>query len=97
MQFDGPTTILIQSRGPRLNDVLSGQEVNEIAGTPRGLSSGPYQASEVEKTGSNKSASYTSDLERSVEQLEQEIRGTSLSVAKIRKDGKVEIEEVSRN
>ncbi|OGE55340.1 hypothetical protein PENARI_c004G08538 [Penicillium arizonense] len=97
MQFDGPTTILIQSRGPRLNDVLSGQEVNEIAGTPRGLSSAPYQAIEVEKTDSNKSASYTSDIERSVEQLEQEIRGTSQSVAKIRKDGKVEIEEVSRN
>ncbi|KAJ6095034.1 hypothetical protein N7467_002547 [Penicillium canescens] len=87
MQFDGPTTILIQSRGPRLNDVLSGQEVNEIAGTPRGLSSAPYQASEVEKTDSNKSASYTSDIERSVEQLEQEIRGTSQSVAKIRQDG----------
>lgn len=97
MQFDGPTTILIQSRGPRLNDVLSGQEVNEIAGTPRGLTSAPYQASEVEKTDSKKSASHTSDIERPVEQLEQEIRGTSQSVAKVRKDGKVEIEEVSRS
>ncbi|KAJ5296074.1 hypothetical protein N7508_010895 [Penicillium antarcticum] len=96
MQFDGPTTILVQSRGPRLNDVLSGDEVNEIAGTPRGLTSSPYQTNEAEKTES-KSAGNASDLERSLDQLEQEIRGTSQSVAKVRKDGKVEIEEVGRN
>jgi hypothetical protein len=74
---------------------LSGQEVNEIAGTPRGLTSAPYQANEAENTGS-KSSSHVSDVERSFDQLEQEIRGTSQSVAKVRKDGKVEIEEVSR-
>jgi len=91
MQFDGPTTILVQSRGPRINDVLSAQEVNEIASVPRGLTS-PASLPEAEKAASN-----IPDLTRSVEQLEQEIRGTSESVAKLRKDGKAEGEEAGRN
>jgi len=37
LQFDGPTTILMQSRGARLRDVLSAGEVNEIAGAPAGV------------------------------------------------------------
>jgi hypothetical protein len=85
MQFDGPTTILVQSRGPRINDVLSAQEVNEIADVPRGLTS-PAFLPETERAASN-----IPDLTRSVEQLEQEIRGTSQSVEKIRKDGKVQV------
>ncbi|OAL35803.1 hypothetical protein AYO20_04953 [Fonsecaea nubica] len=36
LQFSGPTTILIQSRAARVNDVLTTQEVNEIADTPAG-------------------------------------------------------------
>jgi outer membrane murein-binding lipoprotein Lpp len=91
MQFDGPTTILVQSRGPRINDVLSAQEVNEIADVPRGLTS-PASQPEAEKA-----ASDISELTRSVEQLEQEIQGTRQSVAKIRKDGKAEVDEAGRN
>ncbi|EXJ73392.1 uncharacterized protein A1O5_03152 [Cladophialophora psammophila CBS 110553] len=36
LQFSGPTTLLIQSRAARVNDVLTAQEVNEIADTPAG-------------------------------------------------------------
>ncbi|KAJ5156295.1 Mitochondrial biogenesis protein AIM24 [Penicillium capsulatum] len=95
LQFDGPATILVQSRGPRLNDVLSGQEVNEIASTPRGLTSSPQpsQPSEAEK---EKEAVETlgnfPDISRSFEDLDQEIRGVRQSVAKIC-DGRVEVEE----
>ncbi|KAJ4163991.1 hypothetical protein LMH87_005684 [Akanthomyces muscarius] len=36
LQFQGPTTILMSSRGVRLADVLSNREVNEIADAPAG-------------------------------------------------------------
>jgi len=37
LQFRGPTTLLIQSRAARVSDVLSTQEVNEIADAPAGV------------------------------------------------------------
>lgn len=104
-------TILVQSRGPRLNDVLSAQEANEIANVPSGFTSPAPRSTEGEKTEKNpledkpeeekteaeKAVSNISGLTRSVAELEQEIQGTSRSVAKLRKDGKVEIEEVARS
>lgn len=36
MQFQGPTTLLLSSRGVRAADVLSNQQVNEIADAPAG-------------------------------------------------------------
>lgn len=36
LQFQGPTTILMSSRGVRVADVLSNREVNEIADAPAG-------------------------------------------------------------
>jgi len=36
LQFRGPTTILVQSRGSRLIDSLSSDDVNEVADTPAG-------------------------------------------------------------
>ncbi|KAJ5949376.1 Mitochondrial biogenesis protein AIM24 [Penicillium verhagenii] len=93
MQFDGPATVLIQSRGPRLNDVLSSQEVNEIAGTPRGLTSAPRTLENEQKEAE---APGVPHLTRSVETVNKEIQGISQSIAQIRSDGKVEVEEVGR-
>ena len=36
MQFRGPMTILLQSRGSNVTDVLTNRDVNEIADTPAG-------------------------------------------------------------
>ncbi|KAJ9603686.1 Altered inheritance of mitochondria protein 24, mitochondrial [Cladophialophora chaetospira] len=36
LQFQGPATLLIQSRAARVNDVLTAQDVNEIADSPAG-------------------------------------------------------------
>ena len=36
LQFQGPATLLIQSRAARVNDILTAQDVNEIADTPAG-------------------------------------------------------------
>ncbi|KAJ5630949.1 Mitochondrial biogenesis protein AIM24 [Penicillium longicatenatum] len=92
MQFDGPATVLVQSRGPRLNDVLSAQEVNEIAGTPRGLTSSPRQLESEKET----ETVGVPHLTRSIETVNQEIKGISQSIAQIRSDGKVDVEEVGR-
>ena len=37
LQFHGPTTILLQTRASRLSDVLTSENVNEIADTPPGV------------------------------------------------------------
>ncbi|KAJ5781845.1 uncharacterized protein N7518_010328 [Penicillium psychrosexuale] len=110
LQFDGPTTVLIQSRGPRLNDILSAQEVNEIANVPSGFTSPPSTSAlrstesgkEIEekpvdeRTEAEKAVSNVPGLTRSVQELENDIEGTRRSVAEIRKDGKVKFDEVSR-
>jgi hypothetical protein len=36
LQFHGPSTILVQSQAARLADILSSEEVNEIAKAPPG-------------------------------------------------------------
>lgn len=78
-----------------MNDVLSGREINEIADTPRGLTS-PGQTSMSEKRKEAEEAVKSEpEISRSVEDLTQEIEGIRQSVAQI-KDGKVEVEEVGR-
>ncbi|ETN42845.1 uncharacterized protein HMPREF1541_02003 [Cyphellophora europaea CBS 101466] len=37
LRFEGPTTLLIQSRASRIRDILTSEEVNEIADAPAGL------------------------------------------------------------
>jgi uncharacterized protein YoxC len=75
-----------------LNDVLSAQEVNEIAGTPRGLTSSPRQLESEKET----ETVGVPHLTRSIETVNQEIKGISQSIAQIRSDGKVVVEEVGR-
>jgi len=36
LRFEGPTTILLQSRGNRITDILTKEQVNEIADAPAG-------------------------------------------------------------
>ncbi|KAJ5621721.1 Mitochondrial biogenesis protein AIM24 [Penicillium herquei] len=92
LQIDGPATVLMQSRGPRLNDVLSERELNEIAGTPRGLTYTP-QEFEIEKIKQAQEApGGLSDLTRSVENSSQDIKTISEDVAKINTDGKDTVE-----
>ncbi|KAJ5679779.1 Mitochondrial biogenesis protein AIM24 [Penicillium macrosclerotiorum] len=97
LQFDGPATILMQSRGPRLNDIMTEQQVNEIAGSPRGITTTAAQSLESKPSKeAEKAVNGVPEISRSIEDLNQEIRGISQSVAQIRKDGKVEVKEVSQ-
>ena len=100
LQFDGPTNILIQTRGPRLNDILTPQQVNEIADTPRGLTTGPKPASgetptEQEKEGKKVvgDISVAPVPPRTLEEVEMEIEGSAQRIADITRDGKVIFEK----
>ncbi|KAF9885176.1 Altered inheritance of mitochondria protein 24, mitochondrial [Aspergillus nanangensis] len=77
LQFDGPATILLQTRGPRINEVLTSHEVNEIADSPRGLTIGPAKPSEEAPSS------------RSVEDLANEVEGSAQRIANITNEGKV--------
>ena len=37
LQFEGPTKLLVQTRASRVNDILTTEEVNEIANAPPGV------------------------------------------------------------
>lgn len=50
LQFRGPTTLLIQSRATRVSDLLSAQEVNEIADAPAGVVQEAITASQTPRT-----------------------------------------------
>ncbi|KAF7715791.1 Altered inheritance of mitochondria protein 24, mitochondrial [Penicillium ucsense] len=90
LQFDGPATVLMQSRGPRVNDILSERQITELADAPRGISIRPDQH-EVRKATPTEA-----EISRTVESLNNELLGIRQSVAEIRKDGSVEIKETGR-
>ncbi|KAM3431525.1 hypothetical protein NHJ13734_007268 [Beauveria thailandica] len=51
LQFQGPATILMSSRGVRLADVLSNREVNEIADAPAGAVREALEPAKLEEQG----------------------------------------------
>lgn len=103
LQFDGPATILLQTRGPRINEVLTSHEVNEIANAPRGLTIGPAKPAEKNPSANNEYRKAAEEAinaapapTRTVEELEQEIKGSAQSIATLTKEGKVIFEKPSQ-
>ncbi|RAH74789.1 AIM24 family protein [Aspergillus aculeatinus CBS 121060] len=98
LQFDGPTTILLQTRGPRINEVLTKHEVNELASAPRGLTIGPAKpptpAEEASRKAAEEAVNAAPVPSRTADDLFQEAKGTSQSVARLTKDGKVVFEKL---
>ncbi|KAJ9622218.1 Altered inheritance of mitochondria protein 24, mitochondrial [Knufia peltigerae] len=80
LQFRGPTTLLIQSRAPRVSDVLTAQEVNEIADAPAGSVVEAIDNAQGAQKASSAAAASTSTVPRSQPKL---------STATVGKDGKV--------
>ncbi|KAL5045216.1 altered inheritance of mitochondria protein 24, mitochondrial [Aspergillus fruticulosus] len=95
LQFDGPSTILLQSRGARISDVLSTQEVNEFASTPRGLTIFPTKPEEKQQVPEQPEKSDVRKVPgtRTVDEIEQEIKGVTQSIAILTKEGKVVFEK----
>jgi uncharacterized protein (AIM24 family) len=81
LRFQGPTTLLIQSRAARVNDVLTGREVNEIADAPVGA------VTEALAIPSNPGTKSTSSA--NVVQVSASPVAARMSSARIGPDGKV--------
>ncbi|KAL4959457.1 AIM24 family protein [Aspergillus stella-maris] len=93
LQFDGPSTILLQSRGARVSDIMSTQEVNEFASAPRGLTILPKESKEEKVLNDDKLAPRNVPGSRTVDEIEQEIEGVSSRIAVLTKEGKVVFEK----
>lgn len=83
LQFKGPTTILMSSRGVRVADVLSKEEVNEIADAPAGV-----LAEAVELPAEPKGQTDAAESAKATGQAP-----TAFHVASVGKDGKVTFED----
>jgi hypothetical protein len=80
LQFKGPSTIVVSSRGVRVRDVLTRDDVNEIADTEAGVVPAAVELAMTPKK--------MSEPRKSVEdQL------TAIHVATVGKDGKVSFED----
>lgn len=79
LQFQGPTTILMSSRGVRLADVMSNKEVNEVADAPAGV---VQEAVEIPEPKAAIQAAPSSEQPP-----------TAIHVASVRRDGKVTFED----
>ncbi|KAK5685643.1 Altered inheritance of mitochondria protein 24, mitochondrial [Elasticomyces elasticus] len=99
LRFDGPANILVQSRGARINDILSERQVNEIAGTSQGLIVGANQNASG-KSGEQKFREEANEAvhaapvpARSVEDLIQEVKGNDQKIANLTREGKIIFEK----
>lgn len=84
LRFQGPTTLLIQSRAARVNDVLTAQEVNEIADAPAGVvrdAVSNVHAATVESSGKGPEGASPSSTPAPSQ--------PKMSMASINRDGKV--------
>ncbi|KAL4791180.1 mitochondrial biogenesis AIM24-domain-containing protein [Aspergillus venezuelensis] len=93
LQFNGPSTILLQSRGARVSDIMSTQEVNEFASAPRGVTILPKESEEEKVLNDDKLAPRNVPGSRTVDEIEQVIEGVSSRIAVLTKEGKVVFEK----
>ncbi|KAL9624303.1 MAG: hypothetical protein Q9160_001550 [Pyrenula sp. 1 TL-2023] len=97
LQFEGPTTILLQSRGARLTDALSTRDVNEIADTQAGVTQKAIEQAQIPQSQRQEDTDSDSDSDPSLQSKRtstppRPVKPPKLNVATIRRDGKVEIE-----
>ncbi len=95
LHFTGPTTILLQSRGSRVRDVLTNREVDEMADAPPGavaeaLKSAQMRQRHEEGDGRDGEAKAEQKAPLGGATAPKPLR---LSIASVQRDGKVRIEE----
>ena len=102
LQFDGPSTILVQSRGARINDIMTSRDVNEIASSPRGLTVDPAE----QKKQQSKTEEHIRAIEDAtkipstptepVDDVLQKTKVIRQGFATISKEGKVEFKKLGQ-
>lgn len=85
LQFHGPTTILLQTRASRISDILTSQDVNEIADAEPGVTQRVV-------TLSQRQSAVTSSDAPAVEGVPAMSRAPKMQTASIGRDGKVSFE-----
>lgn len=91
LQFRGPTTILMSSRGARISDVLTRDDVNEIADTEAGVVPAAVEQAARGK-GKLQAPSPAAEAEASPSASAAE-KPAAIHVASVGKDGKVRFED----
>lgn len=86
LKFRGPTTILLQTRSSRISDVLTSQDVNEIADTQPGV------VHPVVTLSREKSPAGSDDQGKAA--MPVIIKAPRMSTASIGSDGKVTFESI---
>ncbi|KKZ66195.1 altered inheritance-mitochondria protein 24, mitochondrial [[Emmonsia] crescens] len=86
LQFDGPATILVQSRASRIADTLTTQQVNEIADAPLGVTQEAVRKATT-KLGEEEATPKAKDDSKSTTAV------SGQSVANVLPDGKVEFRQ----
>lgn len=89
LNFQGPTTILLQSRAARVSDILTAADVNEIADAPAGV---VQEAITQSITGTPDSARTGVEGATPSAQQSSSRNQPKMSVASISRDGKVSFE-----
>ena len=85
MQFKGPTTVLLSSRGVRVADTLTSDQVNEIADAPAGVLP---RAVDLKVRGESDPLPLPA-----VEAVTTEQAPSAIHVASVKRDGKVAFED----
>ncbi|KAK5148903.1 hypothetical protein LTR04_000363 [Oleoguttula sp. CCFEE 6159] len=87
LKFQGPSTILLQSRASRISDVLTARDIAEIADSPAGAAQSTVQLRLSKEGGHGSSNSATSAAPPPPPPP------TSIKYATVKSDGKVEIRD----
>ena len=85
MQFYGPTTILLQTRASRISDVLTSEDVNEIADTQPGVVQHVVTLPQERNQGESRDPKASFPLN---------VKAPRMSTASIGTDGKVTFEPI---
>lgn len=101
LQFRGPTTILMSSRGTRASDVLTSEQINEVADAPGGVLAKaielPDKPKQLTESVADKDVVVKADVSKDVvsdapkDVSDQSVTG--IHVATVGKDGKVKFED----
>ena len=87
LQFHGPSTILLQTRAARLNEVFTNRDVDETASVAPGVS--------VQNIQLNASSGENRTLDK--DETSSNVRPTRMSTATVGANGKVSFEAASKS
>jgi len=93
LRFEGPTTLLLQSRGARLNDVLTAREVDEIADSPPGAVEDTIRGRSIKSDSDASRTGFEGATVSAAPAAGAPRKKPKLSYASVSRDGKVKIEE----